>query len=136
MCSRSSSDERSGEFAGKKEKSMTTTTDDRAAETPGQIAPVVPTPIDWHSVALVVFHNDKPVIISSAEPHVIVETLIEAAMMPREADQDNDMDYEYENQRERFETKAERMREYVNGLRWELYSLEDAKAVFSAGYGK
>ena len=43
---RCESAERSGEFAGKKEKTMSAATDDRTAETSGQIAPVVL----WHDL--------------------------------------------------------------------------------------
>lgn len=114
---------------------MSTGTDDRTTDTPGQIAPVVPAPLDWQSVAIVAFIGNKPVLISSAEPHVLLETFIENANETSADDDERENDFDDEDD-EKFAAKADRMREFVKSWRWELYSLEDAKAVFFEGYGK
>lgn len=109
---------------------MTTTTKPETPPAADKTQPIVPAPkpLDWHSVALVAFAGDKPVMISSCEPHVLLETFIAHA---NETSADDDFDDD-----EDFADKAERMREFVKNWRWDLYSLEDAKAVFFAGDGK
>lgn len=83
-----------------------------------------PKPIPWNQVAIVGFLNGNAVLISSVEPRVIFDTL--TGLIRKEHEEGIDF-IEWEES-----ISATEVAERIGDFRWELYSVEDAKAVFSA----
>lgn len=91
-----------------------------------------PKPIDWHDVAMVVFANGRPIIITTMEPKSLFETLANISRDDQLGDvADEDRDSEWYDQ-----ISVEGTIHDLSCYDFKLYSTEDAKAVFCARYGK
>ncbi len=83
-------------------------------------------PISWRDVAIVVFDGDKPVIITSAEPHVLFDTFQSLV----DVEDERGLFGELNNNR-----PSEILGEIAK-LRWELHPTEQAKKLFCKQYAE
>lgn len=74
-------------------------------------------PMDWRDVAVVAFKDNVPVILSSAEPSVMLWTLLDLL----ERGQGEEVD-------------PSEVSKALHDLEWKLYATEDAKALFAREY--
>lgn len=88
-----------------------------------------PEGMNWHEVAMVGFADGKPVIISSVEPRVFLDTLLSQYRFEDDDGSDEDFDYRFKMLDTDFNEVMENILD-GSGIEWRLYPVEVAKDVF------